>query len=271
MTCSPNAPRSTSPRPGSTSATCQRADARLEELIARYRRDGPPTFLNWTLLLRGYSALFQEDKERADRCFAEGVDIELPPRTHTPSEPLKARAAFGRGEHQRAFRTLRDHIDELLVTDNMQAGLMDCIEFVAMMAGLGRADDAAPVLDHLESGHLLDGPGWRLLVADPAEDRRPGTHPRGARRIGPRRPSGAASSCVRCWTDSSRADRRRSGTPGSRGHRRSEGEPLATVGSRRPSLVAPEGWGPGWGAAAPSRSRAAGTAGIPKPTCTGRA
>jgi predicted ATPase/DNA-binding SARP family transcriptional activator len=157
-----------------------RADARLGELIARYRRDGPPTFLNWTLLLRGYSALFQEDKEQADRCFAEGVDIDVPPRTHTPSEPLKARAAFGRGEHQRAFRILRDHIDELLVTDNMQAGMMDCVEFVAMMASLGRADDAAPVLDHLESGHLLDGPGWRLLVADPADvvarERTPASH-----------------------------------------------------------------------------------------------
>ena len=76
-----------------------RADALLEVLIDRYRRQGPPTFLSWTLFLRGYSALFQEDKTTADRCFAEGVEIELPPRTHTPAEPLKARAAFRRGEH----------------------------------------------------------------------------------------------------------------------------------------------------------------------------
>ena len=47
--------------------------------------------------------------------------------------------------------------------------MMDCIEFVAMMAALGRADDAAPVLDHLESGHLLDSPGWGLLLAEPAD------------------------------------------------------------------------------------------------------
>ena len=145
-----------------------RADARLDELIARYRKQGPPTFLNWTLLLLGYSALFAEDKERADRCFAEGVEIDLPPRTHTPSEPLKARAAFLRGEHVRAFAILRDHIDELLVTDNMQAGMMDCIEFITMMAATDRTREAVAVLRHLEAGRLLDTPGWRLLVAEPA-------------------------------------------------------------------------------------------------------
>ena len=128
---------------------------------------GPPTFLNWTLLLLGYSALFSEDKERADRCFAEGVEIVLPPRTHTPSEPLKARAAFRRGDHRRAFAILRDHIDELLVTDNMQAGMMDCVEFITMMAATNRKREGAAVLRHLEGGHLLDTPGWRLLVAEP--------------------------------------------------------------------------------------------------------
>ncbi len=145
-----------------------RADARLEELLARYRRDGPPTFLSWTLLLLGYSALFQEDRARADRYFDEGVGVEVPPRTHTPAEPLKAGAAFRRGDHARGFRTLRDHLDEILLTDNMQAGMMDCIEFVRMMTAIGRLDEAAVVLGHLRTGHLLDGPGWRLLVAEPA-------------------------------------------------------------------------------------------------------
>jgi predicted ATPase/DNA-binding SARP family transcriptional activator len=119
-----------------------RADARLETLIARYREQGPPTFLSWTLLLLGYSALFAEDKERAYRCFAEGVEIEVPPRTHTPSQPLRARAAFRRGDHTRAFGILRDHIDELLLTDNMQAGMMDCIEFITMMAATDRPREA---------------------------------------------------------------------------------------------------------------------------------
>lgn len=147
-----------------------RAVERLKELVARYRRQGPPTFLNWTLLLLGYSAVFQGDRERADAYFDEGIEIDLPPRTHTPIEPLKARAAFRRGEHDRAFRTLRAHIDELLVTDNMQAGMMvDCVEFVIMMTGTNRIGEAAHVLDHLESGHLLDGPGWKALLADSAD------------------------------------------------------------------------------------------------------
>ncbi len=146
----------------------ERADHRLQQLLERYRRQGPPTFVNWTLLLLGYSALFQEDRELADSYFSEGVDIVVPPRTHTPSEALKAGAAFRRGEHTRAFRMLRDHIDELLETDNMQAGMMDCIEFVNMMTATGRLDEAAGVLAHLEASHLLDAPGWRMLVTDAA-------------------------------------------------------------------------------------------------------
>lgn len=144
----------------------ERADDLLDRLIERFRLHGPPTFVSWALFLRGYSALFQEDSAAADACFAEGVDIDLPPRTHAPTEPLKARAAFRRGDRARAFRILRDHIDELLDADNMQAAMMDCIEFVSMMAAIGRTTQAAVVLGHLESGHLLDGPGWRLLVAD---------------------------------------------------------------------------------------------------------
>ena len=157
----------------------EEAEQRLAELVGRYREQGPPTFLNWTLFLLGYSALFRGDRAGAEAYFAEGVAIELPPRTHTPSEPLRARAAFARGDHERAFRVLRDHVDELLATDNMQAGMMDCIEFLTMMTSTGRVDEAAPVLGHLESGSLLDGPGWRMLVADSArcvaEHARPGS------------------------------------------------------------------------------------------------
>ncbi len=46
---------------------------------------------------------------------------------------------------------------------------MDCIEFVTMMAATGRTAEGAAVLAHLESSHLLDGPGWRLLVDEPAK------------------------------------------------------------------------------------------------------
>ena len=88
--------------------------------------------------------------------------------TPRPSRSRPERRSVG-GAPARAFRILRDHIDELLETDNMQAGMMDCIEFVTMMATAGQLDDAASVLAHLESSHLLDGPGWRMLVADAAQ------------------------------------------------------------------------------------------------------
>ena len=157
----------------------ERSDARLAELVTRYRDQGPATFLNWTLLLLGYSAMFQGDPERADAYFDEGIAIELPPRTHTPSQPLRARAAFRRGDHDRAYRLLHAHLDELLLTDNMQAGMMDCVEFVTMMTSTGHLAEAARVLGHLESSHLLDGPGWRALVADAAEtiSQTPGVEP----------------------------------------------------------------------------------------------
>jgi hypothetical protein len=49
----------------------------------------------------------------------------------------------------------------------MQAGMMDCVEFITMMAATDRKREGAAVLRHLEGGHLLDTPGWRLLVAEP--------------------------------------------------------------------------------------------------------
>ncbi|KAB7741448.1 hypothetical protein GA707_18060 [Nostocoides sp. F2B08] len=55
----------------------ERADQRLQRLLDRYRRQGPATFVNWTLLLLGYSALFQENRESADHYFSDGVGIEF--------------------------------------------------------------------------------------------------------------------------------------------------------------------------------------------------
>lgn len=144
-------------------------DARLEQLVARYREQGPPTFLNWTLLLLGYSASFQGKQDRADDYFEEAIAVEVPPRTHTPNKPLEARAAFRRGNHVRAFRTLHAHIEELLATDNMQAGSIDCIEFINMMSQIGRLSEAGRMLSYLETTGLLDAPAWRSLIEDSAK------------------------------------------------------------------------------------------------------
>lgn len=143
-------------------------DAYLESLLSRYRDQGPPTFVNWTLLLLGYSASFQGRQDRADAYFDQAIAVEVPRRTHTPNKPLEARAAFRRGNHIRAFRILQSHIDELLTTDNMQAGGIDCIEFINMMTQIGKLTEAAAMLNYLETTGLLEAPAWRTLIDDSA-------------------------------------------------------------------------------------------------------
>jgi len=141
-------------------------DSHLTALLDRYRSQGPPTCLNWTLMLLGYSATFQVDPDRADRYFEEAVSVDVPERTYSPNKPIEARTLFRQGEHARAFRVLRSNIDDLLDTDNMQAASITCIEFINMMAALDRLDATAHMLAYLETTGLLDAPAWRTLIAD---------------------------------------------------------------------------------------------------------
>ncbi|MEA1902873.1 MAG: BTAD domain-containing putative transcriptional regulator [Actinomycetota bacterium] len=147
----------------------EECDARLEELLSRYQEQGPPTFINWALMLLGYSASFQGRQDQADAYFEEAIGIELPQRTYTPNKPLEARAAFRRGNRSRAFHILRSHIDELLSTDNMQAGSLVCIEFTNMMTQIGQLTEASCMLDYLETTGILDAPAWRSLIDDSAK------------------------------------------------------------------------------------------------------
>jgi len=50
-------------------------------LAGRYRAHGPPTFLNWTLVTLGYSALFQGKHDQAEQYFDEAASFDLPDRT----------------------------------------------------------------------------------------------------------------------------------------------------------------------------------------------
>lgn len=146
----------------------EECDALLAKLVERYRQQGPPTFVNWTLLLLGYSASFQGDQARADAYFEAAIEVEVPPGTHTPNKPLEARAAFKRGNQVRAYRILGDHIDELLASGNMQAASMDCIEFINMMTQVGLVPEARRIMGYLEGTGLLETPAWRGLVEDSA-------------------------------------------------------------------------------------------------------
>jgi hypothetical protein len=153
------------------SGRLEEADAHLGALADRFRAQGPPTFLNWTLFLLGSSAAFQGDHERAERLYEESASVEVPARTNSPNETFEARTAFRRGHHARAFEILRSYVDELLEVGNMSGADLVCIEFINMMTAIDRFPDAARILGHLDTTGLLgvEGPGFKIFVADAAD------------------------------------------------------------------------------------------------------
>ena len=50
----------------------------------------------------------------------------------------------------------------------MQAGVIDCIEVINMMAQIGKLAEAGRVLRHLERSGLFEAPGWRSLIQQSA-------------------------------------------------------------------------------------------------------
>lgn len=148
----------------------------VAKLADRYRAQGPPTLVNWCLMLLGYSASFQGRQDRAEQLFDEAVGIEVPEGTHSPNKTVEARAVFRRGDRARAFGILRSHVEDLLDTGNMHGTCVASVEFVAMMAKIGRLGDAARVLDYLDRTGLLDAPAWETQVAE-ARTRIAGTDP----------------------------------------------------------------------------------------------
>jgi predicted ATPase/class 3 adenylate cyclase len=145
-------------------------DVLAAELAARFRVTGPPSALNMALTMRGFSALLQGRHDEAELIFEEAADLELPDGTDTGQAPMRARAALRHGDTERSSRILRDHIEELIETDNVYASEMICIEFISLMVALGRLREAAPILGFMEQTDLLDAPNFDRLVAE-ARDR----------------------------------------------------------------------------------------------------
>ncbi|MEO3860291.1 hypothetical protein [Acrocarpospora sp. B8E8] len=127
-----------------------------------------PTFLCLSLAMLGYSALFQGDADRADRFFDESASVAVPHRTISVSKPIEARSAFRRGDRSGAFRILRSYVEELLETDYTDVARIAAVEFVNMMAAIGRLQDAARVLDYLATTGDFGALALRTLVADAA-------------------------------------------------------------------------------------------------------
>jgi predicted ATPase/DNA-binding SARP family transcriptional activator len=137
-------------------------DATVGALVERYRAVGPPTMLNMALLLLGYSALLQNRPDRAEELLDAAIAVEVPARTHSPNRCVEARAYFRRGDRARAYDILREHVDELLDSGNMQAICVTAVEFVNMMTTIDRLAEANRLLRHLDRV----APYWATLVVD---------------------------------------------------------------------------------------------------------
>jgi predicted ATPase/DNA-binding SARP family transcriptional activator len=146
-------------------------DATVEALAERQRAAGRPTLLHWSLSALAYSASLQGDLARADRLYDEAADAEVPAGTLSANKPIQARGAFRRGQRQRGLRILRDAIDEVLVTGNLVAAGVVAVEFVNMMAALGRFDDAARLAAYLESSNAFAARAATSLLSEAARSR----------------------------------------------------------------------------------------------------
>ena len=146
-------------------------------LAERYRTHGPPTLLNWTLMLHGYGAAFQGDHDRADQLFEQAAQIEVPARTHTPSTAVSARVAFRRGDIQKAYALLLRHVEDLLDTGNMQGVGVAAIELVRMMHHAGKKNEITKLLAYLENSPLLESPFFRGLLFEPLAESDAATGP----------------------------------------------------------------------------------------------
>ena len=116
----------------------------------------------------GYSALFQGKVDEAEQFFDESGSIDVPNGTSSVNEPARARAAFRRGHQSQAFRILRSYVDDLLETDYTDLARNVAIEFINMMAAVGRLPDAARILGYLASTGDFGNLAARGLVADAA-------------------------------------------------------------------------------------------------------
>ncbi len=138
-------------------------NARFDELdglchsqVARFQADGPPTCLNWTLTMLGFSAAMQGDQERSWRYYAQSAEVEVPDRTHSMRNPLQAREAFRNGQYGLALRRLCAYVDDLLENDDLYLTGLACTEFVTMMVKLKGLEEAATLLGYLRASKLLD-------------------------------------------------------------------------------------------------------------------
>jgi predicted ATPase len=140
----------------------EHVDTVVANLVDRYRAQGPPTLLHWTLQTLGYSAMFQG--RDPGPFFDEAADVDLPPGTLSANKTTEARAAFRRGDRDRAFELLEAHIDELLDTGNVVAAGIVAVEFIAITKE-SMPEEAARILGYLRHANDFGALAAEKLVS----------------------------------------------------------------------------------------------------------
>ena len=143
-------------------------DLLASRMQTRFAADGPPTLRYFALGMLGYSAQLQGRAEDAARLFLEAAEIPVPAGTYAASRPAEVRAIFDAGDHGRAFRLLRDHVDDLLDADYVDVARLVAVEFIHLMAAIDRLSEAAPALAYLDTTGDFGVLARERLVAEAA-------------------------------------------------------------------------------------------------------
>ena len=144
------------------------AATRFQGWIDRYSQGGAPTFHYFGLGFLGYTLQLQGDLEAARAAFLAAADVEIPPGTYAAARPAEVDALFARGEHERAQRVLREHIDDVLAMGTVDVARLVAVAFINLMVGLGRPQEAAPALAYLDTVGEFGALARVSLVAEAA-------------------------------------------------------------------------------------------------------
>jgi predicted ATPase/DNA-binding SARP family transcriptional activator len=125
--------------------------ATLAASLAARHRDGPPTLRYFWLGMQGYAAQYQGLQSEATRYFTHATALELPAGTYRVIQTVEARMAFARGDRPHAYRVLRDNLDDLLDKDYTDVTRMVAVEYITMMAAIGRLADTAHIFGYLDT------------------------------------------------------------------------------------------------------------------------
>lgn len=154
-----------------SSGRLDEAETNVLATMDRAEQTMPPTLLNWLRYLAATIRAIRGDTAGAETIYNQIVAMPLPPRTNSPNETLAARRAMAQGDHQLAYRILRDHIEELIIADNLNGAGVVALEFLTIMITAGQLSDAAFVLGFFDTSGILDvdGEGFKMLLFEPGE------------------------------------------------------------------------------------------------------